>query len=563
MGRGGERTLTLVLAGDDKGLRTTLDQTERKVDGFGSKVQGMGTKAKAAMVGLAAGAVAFGASSVSAFMESEEAQSKLTEAYEKFPQLAGANIKKLQELNSERAKTTKFDDDATASGQAVLAQFGLTQDQLLKLTPLLQDYAQRTGKDLPTAAQDLGKAVNGQGRALKALGIEFKDTGSKAGNFDQLVGSLDKSVGGFAETAGKTTSGKVAILKNQFGELQEKVGGFLVPALLKLSDVGLKVVDFVSNLNPGVLVAIGAVAGLATAVYLIVQAQKAWAAAQLALNIVMSANPIVLVVAAVAAFVAGLVIAYQKVDWFRNIVDTAFGAVKAVVSGTFGWISENWPLLLAVLTGPIGLAVLTITRHWDDIKSGVSGVRDWIVGRFEDVVGFVSGIPDRLAGVGAGLWNWVGDGLEAAVDWVIDRFQGMLGAVVGAINGIIDAADKIAGPVINFGEVAVPNLPGGTDENKRSSTAKNTRGLSRRRMAEGSVVRARPGGVDATVGEGGYDEAVLPLSERSLAPFAAALNAARGGGVTELHITVMLDDEKVGHSVTRYQERQGIRNGPR
>jgi phage-related protein len=56
-------------------------------------------------------------------------------------------------------------------------------------------------------------------------------------------------------------------------------------------------------------------------------ASKAWAATQWLLNAALSANPIGLVVIAVAALVGGIILAYQKSETFRNIVDTAMDAV--------------------------------------------------------------------------------------------------------------------------------------------------------------------------------------------------------------------------------------------
>lgn len=402
----------------------SADDAGRKVGGFGSKFGSLGASMKTALAGMGAGAVVFGKQAVDAFRESEVAQSQLSEAFSKFPQLAGGSVGALQKLNEELAKKTTFDDDATASGQAVLAQFGLTEDQLAKVTPLLQDYAQRTGKDLPTAAEDLGKAVKGQGRALKGIGLDLKDTGSAAGNFEALMTGLTEKVGGFAETAGGTTSGKLAILGNQFGELQEKVGEKLIPALLKLSDVGLKVVDFLSNLSPQMKVAIGAVASLAGGVYVIIQAQKAWTAVQAAFNIVMSANPIVLAGIAIAGLVAAVVVAYQKVEWFRNLVDGAFKVIHGAISGVFNWVKANWPTLLAILTGPIGLAVLAITQHWDTIKNGVTAVKDWIGEKFDEVVTFVTGLPGRISTAASGMWNGIKDGFKGALNSIIRLWNG-------------------------------------------------------------------------------------------------------------------------------------------
>jgi len=189
-------------------------------------------------MGIATAAiVAFGASSVKAFIDAETQQNKLLFAYEKFPALADASLDSLRTLNSELAKTTKYDDDATAGAQAVLAQFKLTGKQIIKLTPLVQDYASATGKDLPSAAEDLGKALLGQGRALKAVGINFKDLGDPTANFEELISSLSTAVGGFAAKEGKTAAGQALILQNRFGEFQETIGGSLLPGLLQLADV--------------------------------------------------------------------------------------------------------------------------------------------------------------------------------------------------------------------------------------------------------------------------------------------------------------------------------------
>ena len=111
-------------------------------------------KASAALLGVAVAAMAvkFGKDSVSAFVEAEQSQNRLQAAFDKFPGLADTNIGRLNTLNASLSKKTRFDDDATASGQAVLAQFKLTGTQIEQLTPLLQDYAAKTGKDIPTAA---------------------------------------------------------------------------------------------------------------------------------------------------------------------------------------------------------------------------------------------------------------------------------------------------------------------------------------------------------------------------------------------------------------------------
>ncbi len=233
-----KNTVRLTFTGQSRDLEQKFDRVGRSSDGFSRKLKGVGLAAAGAALAVGAAAIAFGVDAVKSFMEAEKAQTELSDAFKRFPKLADTNIKKLQKLNTELAKKTRFDDDATASAQAVLAQYKLTGAQLETLTPLVQDYAAKTGRDLPEAASVLGKALLGKGRALADVGIKFKDTGTLAGNFDQIVAGLRVQVGGFAEKEGTTAAGKLEILKNRFGELKEAVGekllGVLVPASDKL-----------------------------------------------------------------------------------------------------------------------------------------------------------------------------------------------------------------------------------------------------------------------------------------------------------------------------------------
>lgn len=140
-------------------------------------------------------------------------------------------------------------------------------------------------------------------------------------------------------------------------------------------------------------------------------ATKAWAAVQWLLNAALSANPIGLVVIAIGALVAGLVLAYTKSETFRNIVQGAFRAVKNAAVSAFNWVKKNWPTLLAIITGPIGLAVLAVVKNfdrikgaartvWTTIKSIFGRVKSFLTGLFSDAGGFVSGI-------GRGIADWL------------------------------------------------------------------------------------------------------------------------------------------------------------
>lgn len=391
-------TVKVSYLGDATSLARASKRAEGAVDGVGKKAGRMNAKVAAGMAIAGAAALKFGSDSVKAFAESEKAQASLSLAYQKFPDLADVSIDSLREFNSELAKKVAFDDDALASGQAVLAQFNLTGQQVQMVTPLLADYATKTGKDLPTAATDLGRAFMGNTKALKALGINYKSTGDRALDIANIQELLRQKVGGSAEAMGETAAGKAEILKNQYGELQEQVGAKLLPALTKLADIGLKVVDWAGR-NSDVLIPLAAAAGgLALAVWAVNAAAKAYAATQAALNVVMSMNPIGLVVIAVAALVAGIVIAYQKSETFRRIVDGAFKAIGTaarfmwdnVLKPVFKLWLNTWFTVIGALVngaasafgwvpgigGKLKAAAKKFNEFRDDVNRALDGVKD-------------------------------------------------------------------------------------------------------------------------------------------------------------------------------------------
>lgn len=225
------KSLTFEVFGKDRSASKTIRGVRNEAEDVSSTFKRMGPAMAAGLAVAGAAVVSFGVDSVKAFAEAEQAQNRLNFAYEQFPSLADVSLDAIRRLNEEMANKTRFDDDAYAMGQAQLAQYGLTGQQLMELTPLLADYAAKTGKDLPTAASDLGKALLGQGRALKDVGIDFEDTGSVAGNFTAIMDGLRGQVGGFAEQDADTAAGKLDMLWNKFGELQEQVGEELMPTL--------------------------------------------------------------------------------------------------------------------------------------------------------------------------------------------------------------------------------------------------------------------------------------------------------------------------------------------
>jgi len=116
-----------------------------------------------------------------------------------------------------------------------------------------------------------------------------------------------------------------------------------------------------------------------------------------------------LVVLAVAALIAIVVLAYEKVGWFRAAVDdaghvavAAFNAVKGVVMDVYNWVVQNWPYLIGALGGPFGEAAAFVILHWGE------------------VVSFFEGIPGQLVGVFDGMWHGITEAFRGAINALID-----------------------------------------------------------------------------------------------------------------------------------------------
>jgi cell wall-associated NlpC family hydrolase len=83
-------------------------------------------------------------------------------------------------------------------------------------------------------------------------------------------------------------------------------------------------------------------------------ASMVWRAAQIALNFVLAANPIGLVVVAIAGLIALIVLAYKKSDTFRRIVDTAFRAVVSAGQAMLDFLRPIFATLVQVFLDVAG-----------------------------------------------------------------------------------------------------------------------------------------------------------------------------------------------------------------
>jgi len=245
-----------------KAVITAEDKASAVIKDFGSNTdKQFGKLAGAVAVGTAAYHVLYGAigkvgdflqTSLKSFETQELAVSRLQAGINNVRSATDKNIDSLLKQATALQKNTRFSDEAYISAQGILSTFQLNQKAIEKLTPRLADMseglARVTGEmpDLEGNAILVAKAiggedVNGLTGALRRVGVvmtkaqeDLLKTGSVEDRVSIITEILDQNFKNMATTAGKTTAGRVAELKNQFGELQEKVGGFLARGLTPL-----------------------------------------------------------------------------------------------------------------------------------------------------------------------------------------------------------------------------------------------------------------------------------------------------------------------------------------
>lgn len=116
------------------------------------------------------------------------------------------------------------------------------------------------------------------------------------------------------------------------------------------------------------------------------------AVAQSELNVALLANPIGLVVVAIALLVAGLIVAYNKIGWFHRGVNSMWGNLKAV----FGWAKKNWPLLAGILAGPFGIAAALIIKHFGGVRPAIEGILNGLITAINSIIGVINRAIDAF-----------------------------------------------------------------------------------------------------------------------------------------------------------------------
>ncbi len=184
----------------------------------------------------------------------------------------------------------------------------------------------RTLKEFQNAGKNIANTFNG---TLNGLSTAFRGLG-------QVMGPIMKSFGsgawiGFSTTLKAIAEGFVTIT-SLAGKVASSITGISKRlGFLKIQQAAAKALGVAFGGLVAVITTYKTVSLASTAV------TKTFAAAQAALDVVMDANPIGLVVLAITALVGAFVLAYKHIKPFRDIVNKTGEAIKKLFTGKYDW----------------------------------------------------------------------------------------------------------------------------------------------------------------------------------------------------------------------------------
>jgi hypothetical protein len=262
--------LQIIVDADTKGAQRELEAVGRKaerelgkaetsIDRTAGKLKSFGTTG---LVGSAAILGGFGLLAKAAD-DADIQVAKLENSIKGSSSTFADNGGELVKLAEDIQQVTAADADAIIGAESLLVQFGLTEDQVKTLTPLIVDLSRKLGIDLETAAKTVGKAVDGNAGALKRYGIDVDEAALKADGFTAVLGTLQQQVGGFARAEGETFSGQIERLKNNLGDIAESVGVGAADVLGGFAQGAADIAAALNEANPGILNAVGGIGATA------------------------------------------------------------------------------------------------------------------------------------------------------------------------------------------------------------------------------------------------------------------------------------------------------------
>lgn len=260
---------------------------------------------------------------------------------------------------------------------------------------------------------------------LAAVNALLANTGSTWEDLQQAITDSGGAAEQMADTQLDNLSGQLTILKSSTEELGISLGEMLLPYIKNIVE-GIKwVVDKVNSLDEGtkkvivtialvmavlgpaliiigkISTGIGAMITLYTKLAPILSGVKS---AMAGVNMTMSVNPVLLVVAGIVALIAIFIEMYNHCEWFREGVDKLWAKIKEAFTEdipeageeVLTWIKDNWLGLLLLLVNPFAGAFKLIYDNCDEFREKIDKTIDNVKEKWESITDSVKYVVDAV-----------------------------------------------------------------------------------------------------------------------------------------------------------------------
>lgn len=338
------------------------------------------------------------------------------------------------------------------------------QSYMDKLNISLTDSAGNV-KPLNQLLNEMRDGFNGLTEAEKAeyaAGIAGKEgmsgllaiVNSSQTDFDNLTEAINNSSGAaqnVADVMMDNLGGQLTILKSTLEGIAISFGNILLPAVKKVVESLQGFLTWLNGLTDGqkqlvvtiamVVAAIGPVlliiGKLITAVTNIIKVVNLLKPAFAALNAVMAANPVGIVIVAIAGLVAALVTLYNKNEAFRNFVNTAWAQIKEVISGV---VNALVTFFTVTIPGAIDAVVAWFQTLVDSISNFFTVV---IPEKINALVQWFTELPERIGYA-------IGFAIGTLAKWVVSLAEKAAEVGPKVIDAIVSFFSQLPGKVWNF-----------------------------------------------------------------------------------------------------------------
>lgn len=294
----------------------------------------------------------------------------------------------------------------STKGKNTLTEFFTSINTAAKnLTPILKVIGETIlGVIVPTLA-NLGSAIS---PGILAFFNSFKSALTELG--PSLIASAP-ALNQFLTVLGKLIEVIVAkvgpALPTFFANFATAATNLIGPA----TDLSGALGTLLSNLSPE---AVTAIAGLVVAFQALGAIIPVVRTAMIAFDIVMAANPVGILIAAIAALVVGIIYAYNNFDTFKGYVDGLWSKMKELASWIATVFTNAWTALIS-----------SIRNTWNAVTGAVGAAIDTVIALFK-------ALPDKALDWGKNL-------LKSFAEGIMDSIPGLRSAVDFAASLIPDS----------------------------------------------------------------------------------------------------------------------------